>query len=160
MNDLFGFEQPLPLHYERIDLKSPFSPHLYQKYVKLYVQFYQEYPNYRDIVFMRSEEKFEKLSTEKSGVREIQIDGKWAGIIAATPGRNRFLSGYIINEEILAIEFRGQNFALAIRRKLIDQLPDDSIIYGEIDARNVPSIKTAVRVGRENVGNYFFVDVG
>lgn len=62
-------------------------------------------------------------------------------------------------EELLETPFRGRGFAPAMQRMFLERLADkdDRLVWGTIDARNIPSLRTAQRVGREIVfGNMFF----
>jgi len=92
---------------------------------------------------------------------EINIDGKWAGIIGANNGYDNFLKGYYIVEEFLIENFRGKQFASAVQRHLINKLPFNSneMLFGTIHYENIPSLRTAMRVDRRPIGMYAFAEI-
>ena len=86
---------------------------------------------------------------------------KWAGIIAANNGSNNFLSGFYIEEEFLLEQFRGKHLASAVQRHLIENLPSDNnaMLSGTIHYENIPSLKTAMSVGRKPIGMDVFAKI-
>ena len=87
------------------------------------------------------------------------IEKAWAGVIAAERRSEVFLSGYCVIEEILGGKYRGKGFAPAVQRMMIEnlELQGDEMIFGHISLKNSPSLRTASRVGRSDVGGYLFV---
>jgi L-amino acid N-acyltransferase YncA len=96
--------------------------------------------------------------TAKSGLLfDITVDGKWAGYSAALDTREDTLGlpAYVVQELILAPEFRGRGFGSHISRLLAQALPDHSrILIGTIHAANRGSIQSAIRAGRFDLGGW------
>jgi RimJ/RimL family protein N-acetyltransferase len=65
-----------------------------------------------------------------------------------------------ICELAIVKEYRGQGLAAVIQSRFIASLPHDiNILWGTIDAGNVPSTKAAERLGRRSIRNEYFVPV-
>ncbi len=88
---------------------------------------------------------------------EVVIDGRRAGVIAGAPEVESGLSGVVVVEELLDAPWRGRGLAAAVQRAFVDQLDADSLVIGTIDAANAPSLRTALRVGREIAGRCWFL---
>lgn len=83
----------------------------------------------------------------------VVIEGKHAGFVAARLDSFRLWSGWCVIEEVLEPEFRGHGLAPACQFALLSRLDLERAphVFGTIDARNTPSSKTALRVGRRKV---------
>ena len=88
-----------------------------------------------------------------------QVDGRWAGVAAATREDERLLGGFCVVEEFLAPPLGGRGLAATLQRALIDELPARAgdTLWGTIHGRNTPSRRTAERCGREVVETWWFV---
>jgi len=93
---------------------------------------------------------------EEGLLYEARVEGSWAGLIAAAAESFYGISALCIHEEILCEPLRGKGLGPALQRKMIDAVDKDILIYGTIDARNLASLKTAKRVGREQVAQRLF----
>jgi RimJ/RimL family protein N-acetyltransferase len=94
----------------------------------------------------------------------VLIDDDLAGVIAARPDSYRCWRGWHIVEEVLHPDFRGRQFAPAIQQALLRQLDAERepYVFGTISAKNTPSFRTALRVGRRvvEVGTFVALDSG
>jgi RimJ/RimL family protein N-acetyltransferase len=83
----------------------------------------------------------------------VLIDDRNAGFIAARPDEYRQWKGWEIVEEVLHPEFRGKGFGPAVQQALLVKLDNEvaPAVFGTIAAENLPSLKTALRVGRRVV---------
>jgi len=85
---------------------------------------------------------------------DVQVDGDWAGILAAEPDARRGVRGATVVELILDHRYRGrgygQHLSTLLSRAL--PLPDDECLLGTIHADNVTSYRSALAAGRVDVG--------
>lgn len=88
-----------------------------------------------------------------------EVDGRWAGVVAARAAGAWALRGYEVVEELLAAGLRGRGLGPVLQRGLIDALPaaGDALLWGTIHADNAPSRATARRCGRIEVATSWFV---
>ncbi len=149
---------PLPQRYNDLQLTIPNSIDLfYEKYKHSFEQLLVEQPHYKELISLESKEDLFQLLAQKT-LFCVEIDGQWAGLVAAEQRQEQYLRGFCVIEELLDKEWRGQGFGVALQRHLIERLPaqDNDLIYGTIDDKNMPSLKTAFRVGRKSIGKYVF----
>ena len=105
-------------------------------------------------------------SVEAGLVFDVTVDGTWAGYAAAlAAGQDSLgLPAYVVQDLILAPEFRGRAYGSHLSTLLAQALPDPSrILIGTIHADNRGAIQSATRAGRKDVGGwlqYQFTDLG
>ena len=147
-----------PKHYENVHLEVMCDLTNYEHYEAAFQHFYEQAPHLKHDVRMLDDEAMQWL-IDNAHIFEVFINEQWAGVIAVEPNSHYFLSGYEVAEEILTPEFRGQGYAAAVQRHMIDRLKgeDDELLYGTIKPMNIASRKTAQRVGRMIVGGYYFI---
>ena len=89
------------------------------------------------------------------------LEGKWAGMLAVKSTPLMGVAAWEVYEEILAPEFRGRGLGVALQRAGLAALPagEESVVWGTIHHRNVPSRRTAARVGRQEVDLRWFVPI-
>ncbi len=85
--------------------------------------------------------------------------GRLAGVIAARIEDRYGLRAWYVVEQVLDAEYRGRGLAPALQRALLARLDRSrsALILGEINDRNQPSLRTALRVGRLDAGGWVFV---
>ena len=93
---------------------------------------------------------------KRQHAREVWVDNQLAGAIAGSHNGTSGLEGVEITEEILGRAFRGRGLAVAAQRTFLRDFPD-AIAWGRIDTDNHASMKTALRVGRIDLGGWTFV---
>jgi len=92
-------------------------------------------------------------------VLQLKAHGQVVGIAAARLGSVRGIAGWEIVDQILGKAVRGRALAPTFQRLLLATLriEQSSLVFGTIDARNEPSRRTALSVGRKDVGGWVFV---
>jgi RimJ/RimL family protein N-acetyltransferase len=84
---------------------------------------------------------------------------RFAGLMAARPHALRGIRGWEVVEEILGAEYRGKGLAVAMQRLFVSRLDPARglLVMGEIADGNLPSLRTAQRVGRKDVGGWYTI---
>lgn len=152
--------QPKPARYEEVRLELSKRQDFYDDYARVVDELHQQRPEFEQIYPKSSRQSFvERFSQD--GLYNVYISDQWAGLIAVTREDWLFMHGYIIEEEILDKRFRSKGFAPALQRKLIERLMfrNDEMIYGNPNSRNLPSLRTASRAGRVDVGGTYYVRI-
>ena len=92
-------------------------------------------------------------------MRDLLINGHWAGVIALRRRVEKFLAGVCIVEIVLREKFRGRGYGPLVQRAAVTELAlgDNEIVFGHIMDANKPAVNTALRVGRQPLGGYTFV---
>jgi GNAT superfamily N-acetyltransferase len=87
---------------------------------------------------------------------DVTVEGTWAGYVAATrDGDTLGLPAYIVQELVLASEFRRRGYGRHLTTLLARALPDEeSILLGTIHAENRGAIQAATAAGRVDVGGW------
>jgi RimJ/RimL family protein N-acetyltransferase len=149
---------PLPENAARVRLSRATNTDFYLRYVELYQQLYRERPWLPDVARTETLEDMQQY-LETGQVFEIFVDGTWAGLTIAIRDAGWGVRGWLMVEIVLTAPFRGQDLAVAVQRLLAQQLEDagKDCLFGSIGAVNLPMQKTATRVGRVDIGGYFFV---
>lgn len=115
-----------------------------------------EHPDHPGQSTLQDRENLEE-TVEAGLLFDITVDGEWAGYSAALEsGQDTLgLPAYVVQELILAPEFRGRGFGSHISNLLAEALPDHSrILIGTIHAANRGSIQSAIRAGRFDLGGW------
>lgn len=151
---------PPPPHFERIQIEPDPALDSFDDYRALYAELRASSP---ELVRPVSAEDRATLAAcaQVGGFCRVMIDGRAAGYIAARAGSYRCWKGWEMIDEILAAEFRGKGLAPAMQFTFLRalDLQRASSIFGTISSRNLPSIMTARRVGREVVETGYFVSL-
>lgn len=152
--------QSLPDRYEELKLRKTTSLNWYDQYIQTYQNNFIEWPEFKEMAQAESRETLDRL-IKKELLYDIFIADKWAGIIGVKSTTDKFLIGYCIIEEFLLKEYRSKKFAPALQRHLIDRLPyhSDEMLFGTIHYKNIPSLRTALRIQREIMGMYLFAEM-
>ncbi len=97
----------------------------------------------------------------EDGVLAYIVEGEErVGLIGVTRGQDAELDGYFVEEEVIALPFRGRGLGAAAQALTIEALAPQSpeaLLFGTIDAANSASLRTAERVGRVRIGAYRFL---
>lgn len=146
-----------PSGYERIELQRLHTGIDYSWYLKAYADFHLENPELKQWVPITEQEELEKCASEGLLFQAL-VDGKIAGLIGARSEALLGVPAVYMTELLLTADFKKQNLAVALQRKFIDTLgPEFQLIWGTIDAKNLASKKTALRVGRVSVRSEYFI---
>ncbi len=149
---------PAPPHIERVRIEPDERLDYFDDYRALYRELNGTAPELAGIVAPEDHATLASCA-QAGGFSRVLIDGRRAGFIAARPGSYRCWKGWEMIDEILAAEFRGCGFAPAMQFAFLHtlDLQRSSSIFGTIASRNLPSIMTARRVGREVVETGYFI---
>ncbi len=148
---------PLPPRFGEVALERLTDLDFYDTYAAMYEHLYAESPHLRVVPVESRQTMTDYLNEGK--LYGIVIGGRFAGVVGVLPQEERFLSGLLVVEEILDRPFRGRGFAVAIQRRLLEEMSDSSgMLYGHISPINTASLRTASRVGRRDVGGMYFVE--
>ena len=116
-----------------------------------YAAFHDDHPELAPSVSMIEAGDLARLIAAGTAV-DAWLDGAWAGLLAVQPAPLLGAPGWLITEEILAPKFRGRGLGAALQRAgLAATAPAgaEGMSWGTIHERNVPSRRTAARVGRQ-----------
>lgn len=152
-------QRPKPASYDRIELQPTKTLDWYETYERAYHQLLNEWPAFGEMARVESRESLQEL-IDQDNLYRVFVDDQWAGIIGANRHSDWFLEGYVIYEEFLFAAFRNQKLAPAMQRHFIERLHDtNALIYGTIHNGNLPSLKTALRVGRQPAGMFVYAEL-
>lgn len=149
-----------PPRMDRVRLEVAGSASFYDRYVRAYEDVLAGRPDLEGMVLAEPLEEVERY-VEEGLLREVYVDGSWAGVVCAAESPFYGADGHEMIEEVLAKRFRGKGLAPALQRHLIETLlgSENAILHGTIDASNEPSLRTAKRVGRAVVMVSRFADL-
>jgi len=84
------------------------------------------------------------------------------GVVAAKPVAQYGVDAWLMWDIVLARQYCGKGLAPLLQRAVLERLDQRRapFVVGTIDARNVPSLHTALRVGRHVVGTWTFIQHG
>ena len=142
-------QKELPLIPNHIELVALSDMSFYEEYLEEYAKFYKRSPILQSEVKVENIEDF-KVAVQENLLYKIIIDGVNAGIIAGVENDYYGLKGVSILEEILFEPFIGLGFGAYIQKAFTFKLKDRySILWGTISHLNTPSLKTALKNGRQ-----------
>ena len=145
----------------RVTLQRPADLGFYPRYVEAYEQMFLARPQMRGEVRVESEETLAACHAEGL-LYEIAVDGAWAGIMAARHQVIAGLSGTYMVEILLDGPARGQGLGPAVHQRLAAKVAaadPSAILTGIIAPVNEPSLKTATRAGRVEIGVWHWIGV-
>lgn len=153
-------EKEKPANYDKIRLKLAKNTKWFDKYEAVYKTMFKNNPAFIEMAQITAKATFNEMIKDKL-LYEIFVEKEWAGVIGVKAESDSFFSGYCVYEELLIDEFRGKKLAAAVQRNLVEKLPNDAnkMLYGTIHYDNIPSLKTAERVGRSACGMYVMAKV-
>lgn len=154
-------ELPKPEGFERVRLEMATSLDWYTRYAAMYETLFSQRPWMPDISRQESLEDMQDYLS-KGWLYEVFVDDTWAGVTAVSPGFEVGAKGHYMIEIVLDTPFRGHGLGVALQRKLASLLAAKSAdeataLFGTIGAVNTPMLKTALRVGRVDVGGRYWV---
>lgn len=82
------------------------------------------------------------------------------GIVATQPVAQYSVDAWLIWDIVLGRQHCGKGLAPVLQRAVLDRLDEARapLVVGTIDAGNVPSLRTALRAGRQVVGTWTFIE--
>lgn len=132
----------------------------YDDYRRSFDAFVAAHPHAADDIACTDRSDYEDCASD-GALYTIQSGATRIGVIAARPGRLRGIVGWEMVDEILDAGFRGRGLAPPLQRAFLERLDSQRhpLVFGTIAADNLPSLRTALRVGRRIVGGWVFVPV-
>jgi hypothetical protein len=153
--------RPVAPGFERIVLRRPRNLDFYTRYVEAYERMFAARPQLRGKVRIEPEKSLANCF-EQGLLYEIHVDGGWAGIVAASRETIAGVTGCYMNEIVLEGAARGQRLGPAVHQHFAKIAAAENplgIITGMIASVNVPSLKTAMRAGRIEIGAWHWWEV-
>jgi hypothetical protein len=153
--------RPVAPGFERIVLRRPRNLDFYPHYVGAYEQMFVTRPQLRGHVRIEPEKSLANC-LEQGLLHEIHVDGGWVGIVAASRETFAGVTGCYMNEIVLEGAARGQSLGPAVHQhfaKVVAAEDRSGVITGMIASVNVPSLKTAMRAGRIEIGAWYWWEV-
>jgi hypothetical protein len=130
----------------------------YDRYQQLYDDDVARDPAHARHTRTESREDLQELAGQGL-LFDVEVDGAWAGIVAAEPDARRGVRGATVIELILDHRFRGRGYGKHLSTLLARgvPLPDDQCLMGTIHADNRTSYRSARAAGRVDVGGEIVV---
>ncbi len=130
----------------------------YPEYARAFAAFVAENPAWEGRLVRSSREDYVACA-DAGGLWVVEHDGRFGGVFAARPGEVRGIPGWIVEEELLGDALRGRGLAPLVQRSALERLDvgERPLVLGTIHADNAASLRTALRVGRTDVGGWVFV---
>lgn len=144
---------------EDVILTSPVNMDFYEEYIEEYQIFHSRSP---DLSREVKAESFEDLKESLSNglLFKISICGKFAGLIAGSDRDYYGLKGVSILEEFLFDSYRGKGHGVHIQKAFTTEMKDRyAILWGTISDKNQPSLKTALKNGRQISEVSYFISI-
>jgi hypothetical protein len=150
--------QPPPAHLERIHLRQSSCQESFDRYSRAFDAFHASVPQLKHAVPRASRSALEQCASDGM-LYNVEVDRKWAGVIAGRLQTDFGMNGVRIVKEILTGPYRSRGLGPALQRRFIDLLPNGAgnMLHGAIHPANLASLKTAMRVGRRPVMRTMFL---
>ncbi|MCL4209344.1 MAG: hypothetical protein HRU76_00680 [Phycisphaeraceae bacterium] len=143
-----------------VTVAPPTTFDFYDDYARRYEQFWRERPDLKHLV--RCETLDDLMSFHAAGgLRLVLIGGEIAGVMAASPGVEHGLRGWWMRERFLYDTHRGQGLGAAALAAFLRSLPSrpHDLLYGTIAPKNQPSMRSALALGRVDVGGLWWIEL-
>jgi hypothetical protein len=99
---------------------------------------------------------------EQGLLYEVLVDGAWSGLIAARADLVAGVRGLQVVEIVLTCAARGQGLGPAVHQRFaraVAAIDPTTVILGTISAKNAPSLRTALKAGRTEIGAWHWIDL-
>jgi L-amino acid N-acyltransferase YncA len=146
---------------DRVELRRATGLAFYPEYEAAYEQMLAERPYLRDEIEVESRDDLAEC-LEEGLLFEVLVDGVWGGLIAAERDLVAGLRGLVIEEIVLARAARGQGLGPAVHQRFARAMAANdpaTVILGTIAAKNAPSLRTAGKAGRLEIGAWYWIDL-
>ncbi len=148
-----------PSNYGKVTLEKITTEFDFNWYSNAYEEFHRLNPELKNWVSITDREDINRCISDEL-IYRVLIDGVLAGIIGAQNDPLLGEPSVYMTELLLLSRYKGQGLAVALQRKFIDQLPKQyKYVWGTIDAKNLPSLKTSQRVGRLPIRSEYFINL-
>ncbi len=131
---------------------------IYDRYLEIFQADVQRDPVHARHTRAETREDLQELA-DQGLLFDVEVDGTWAGVVAAEPDARRGVRGATVIELILDHPFRGRGYGAHLSTLLARglTLPDDQFLIGTIRADNTRAYRSALAVGRVDVGGEILV---
>ncbi len=148
----------VPPEADRVSVTTPDSLSFYPEYQAMYEAFWASSPELRDAIGIESHEDLE-CYLAGDGLRLIHVDGELAGVIGGIRHAEFGLRGWRLRERVMGERYRGGGFATAALWQYIRDLRHDAddLVWGTILGHNIASMRSALRLGRVDIGGLVWV---
>ena len=145
---------PLPWALRRITSASEVAA----AFAELYQGFHRARPELEQAV-PASEPDVLVECAEAGGLYGCFAGAELVGVMAVKPDTQYGVDAWLMWDIVLARPHCGKGLAPVLQRAVLDRLDPARapLVVGTIHARNLPSLRTALRVGRQIVGTWFFL---
>ncbi len=135
------------------------SADYYDWYAAIYQEFHEQHPELRNWVPVNDMESME-LCREQGLLFRALSDGTPCGLIAGEELLFLGEKSLYMNEIVVDGAHKGTGLASEIQRLFLERTRDRfDIVWGTIDAKNLPSTKTAIRNGRRSISEELFFPI-
>lgn len=150
-----------PPRYESVRLEPVTTLDFYEKYARAYAIYHRDHPEMQPYAPTASREALSRFLDTGAQGYEVVIGAQWAGFTMTQAQAGGFVRGYKVLDQVLVPPYRGQGYAVAMQRRMLDGLPPepDAVVFGDIHPLNAASLRTAAHMGRVDVGGRYFVVV-
>lgn len=147
-----------PPHAARIRVTTPTDLAFWPEYQRMYEEFWQSSPELRSRIGMETQDDLEEYRRQ-GGLRLVWIDDRLAGLIGGVRHAELGLRGWRLRERVLGGAFRGAGWATAALDAVLRDLPAEpgDLLWGTILPDNLGSMRSALNVGRVDVGGLWWV---
>jgi len=145
---------------ERVQAVPPQDFSFYDEYAERYRAFWRARPDLRNLVRIEPLEDLRVYHAD-DGLRLMLVDGAVAGVIAAGRDAQHGLRGWMMRERFLYDTHRGRSLGPASLWAFIRSLRCDEgdLLYGTIAPENQPSMRSALALGRVDIGGFHWIDI-
>jgi RimJ/RimL family protein N-acetyltransferase len=130
-------------------------------FVELYQSFHAARPDLAEVVAVSPLDALDECA-KADGLYVCFVGSEIVGIIAAKPTAQYSVDAWLMWDIVLARQYCGKGLAPLLQRAVLDRLDSARapLVVGTIHTRNLPSLRTALRVGRKVVGSWTFITQG
>ncbi|MEY2930889.1 MAG: hypothetical protein RL033_1638 [Pseudomonadota bacterium] len=130
-------------------------------FVDLYQSFHAARPELAEAVPTSPLDALEECAMAE-GLYACFVGSEIVGVVAAKPVAQYAVDAWLMWDIVLARQYCGKGLAPLLQRAVLDRLDSDRapLVAGTIHAKNLPSLRTALRVGRHIVGTWTFITQG
>jgi hypothetical protein len=149
-----------PADASRLVIREATDLSFYDEYSRMYDEFHDDVPALRDHVRKELPEDLQAFR-DAGVVSLVEVDGRLAGVMAAVPGCEHGLRGWVMKERVFTRPFRGGGLGAAALWAFIRALPlgANDLVWGTIVPENHASIRSALKLGRVDTGGWFWIEL-
>ncbi|MFZ1106617.1 MAG: hypothetical protein WAN86_27770 [Hyphomicrobiaceae bacterium] len=146
---------------DRVELRRAAGLAFYPDYEAAYAQMLEERPDLNGVIEAESRETLGEC-LEQGFLFEVLADGAWSGLIAARRDLVAGVRGLQVVEIVLMRAARGQGLGPAVHQRFaraVAAIDPAIVLLGTISAKNAPSLRTALKAGRLEIGAWHWIDL-